>query len=197
MKMLRHYFISSNLDDLELFEEQLESAGVTDRQIHVLSKDVAAVEHHVHLHEVSSFEEKDLLHSGEIGALVGAVGATLVLLTAHYAGWAASIGTWMPFVFLAIIIFGFCTWEGGLVGIQTPNNHFERFQEVLKEGKHIFFVDLEPDQESILSGLIDQHPQAELAGTGTAVPHWFLVLRLKLFKFVDRSLLSDEGIHHR
>jgi hypothetical protein len=29
MKMLRHYFISSNLDDLEVFEEQLEAAGVS------------------------------------------------------------------------------------------------------------------------------------------------------------------------
>jgi len=50
MKMLRHYFVSSNLDDLETFEEQLENAGITDRQIHVLSKDVAVIEQHRHLH---------------------------------------------------------------------------------------------------------------------------------------------------
>lgn len=196
MKMLRHYFVSTNLDDLELFEEQLESAGVASPQIHVLSKDVAAVEHHIHLHEISSFMEKDVLHSGEIGVIVGAIGAALVILVAYYTGWAESLGSWVPFVFLAIIIFGFCIWEGGLVGIQSPNNHFKRFQKVLTDGKHIFFVDLEPNQETILTELIDKHPQVELTGTGTAVPHWLLILRLKFFKFTDRSLLSDEGIHH-
>ena len=36
MKMLRHYFISNSLDDLEVFEEQLEAAGVSTPQIHVL-----------------------------------------------------------------------------------------------------------------------------------------------------------------
>ena len=39
MQLLRHYFISDDLDDLELFEEQLESAGVSTPQIHVLSRD--------------------------------------------------------------------------------------------------------------------------------------------------------------
>ena len=35
MPMLRHYFISNDLDDLETFEEQLEAAGVSTPQIHV------------------------------------------------------------------------------------------------------------------------------------------------------------------
>ena len=35
--MRRHYFISDNLDDLEVFEEQLEAAGISTPQIHVLS----------------------------------------------------------------------------------------------------------------------------------------------------------------
>jgi len=52
MNMLRHYFISDNLDDLEVFEEQLESAGVSTAQIHVLSRNDAEVGHHHHLREV-------------------------------------------------------------------------------------------------------------------------------------------------
>ena len=51
--MLRHYFISTNLDDLEVFEEQLEAAGVSTPQIHVLSRNDADVEHHHHLHRSS------------------------------------------------------------------------------------------------------------------------------------------------
>ena len=35
MNMLRHYFISNSLDDLEVFEEQLEAAGVSTVQIQI------------------------------------------------------------------------------------------------------------------------------------------------------------------
>ena len=60
MKMLRHYFISDSLDDLDVFEEQLEAAGVSSSQIHVLSRADAEVEHNQHLHEVQSFMKNDM-----------------------------------------------------------------------------------------------------------------------------------------
>ena len=41
--MKRHYYISSDLDDLELIERDLEEAGVSTPQIHVLSDDDARV----------------------------------------------------------------------------------------------------------------------------------------------------------
>jgi hypothetical protein len=44
MDLLRHYFISDSLDDLEVFEEQLEAAGVATPQIHVLSQKVELAE---------------------------------------------------------------------------------------------------------------------------------------------------------
>jgi hypothetical protein len=37
----------------------------------------------------------------------------------------------MPFIFLAIIALGFSTWEGGFYGIQSPNFHFSKFEDVL------------------------------------------------------------------
>ena len=47
--MLRRYFISNSLDDLEVLEEQLEAAGVSTPQIHVLSLNDTDVEHLVWL----------------------------------------------------------------------------------------------------------------------------------------------------
>ena len=148
MKMLRHYFISSDLDDLERFEEELERAGIANPQIHCLSLDDTSVENHHHLHEVSALMKKDLIHAGEYGVLIGVVAAALVLGVTSYAGWHESPAGWIPFVFLAIILLGFFTWEGGLWGVQTPNAHFKRFEEALKAGKHVFFVDSEPGQEA-------------------------------------------------
>ena len=179
MKMLRHYFISDSLDDLEVFEEQLEAAGVSSSQIHVLSRADAEVEHHHHLHEVKSFMKNDIVHSTIRGAVVGLCAFVLVLAIAYFAGWTESAVGWMPFIFLAVVMLGFCTWEGGLRGIQEPNHDFARFEQALRDGKHIFFMDLEPQQEPILEEVLKSHPQVELAGTGSSAPHWLIALQQK------------------
>lgn len=169
--MLRHYYISDDLDDLEKIERELEDRGVSTPQIHVLSENDAEVERH-HLHAIESVLKKDVVHSTELGALVGVVGASLVLLIAYLMGWHESAVGWVPWGFLAVIVLGFCTWEGGLIGIQIPNYQFKRFQKLLKAGNHVLFVDVDPEQEPILSEVVQNHPRLKLAGTGEATPTW-------------------------
>jgi hypothetical protein len=177
MKMLRRYFISNSLDDLEVLEEQLETAGISTPQIHVLSRSDADVERHQHLHEVQSVMKRDVVHSTKRGAIVGVCAFVLVLGIAYFGGLTQTAVGWMPFVFLAVVLLGFCAWEGGLLGIEKPNRHFARFEEALGEGKHVFFVDLEPGQEAVLKKVLTSHPQVELAGTGKSTPHWLIALQ--------------------
>ncbi|MGS2721785.1 NAD/FAD-utilizing enzyme [Paraglaciecola aestuariivivens] len=169
--MLRHYYISDDLDDLQAIETELESQGVSSPQIHVLSEDDAAVEKR-HLHAIEAVLKQDVVHSTELGAVVGVIGAATVLIIAYLMGWHNSEAGWIPFAFLAIIILGFCTWEGGLIGIQIPNYQFKRFQSLLNQGKHVLFVDVDASQESILSQVVENHPKLKLAGTGEATPAW-------------------------
>jgi len=171
--MNRHYYISDNLDDLEKLEHELEANGINTEQIHVLSERDAEVEQH-HLHDVPSLMKQDVVFSGEVGAVVGAVLAVLVLLGAYLFGWTQTAAGWVPFVFLAIVLFGFCTWEGGFFGIQVPNSHFRRFKQSLNEGKHVFFVDVEADQEALLAQVVQRHPRLSDAGSGAAAPHWIV-----------------------
>ena len=175
--MKRYYFISDDLDDLELVERDLEAAGVTTPQIHVLSEDDAGVETH-HLHNVEAVLKKDVVRGTELGAVVGVIGATAVILISWLTGFSESY-TWVPAIFLAIVILGFCTWEGGLIGIQEPNMNFRRFQEILRDGKHVLFVDVDPEQEPILNRVVRQHPKLEGAGEGASTPRWFVRLREK------------------
>jgi hypothetical protein len=179
MKTLRHYFISNSLDDTEVFEEQMEAAGVSTSQIHVLSRDEAGVHQHPHLHEVQSFMKNDAVHSAIRAAAGGAAAFVAVLIVAHYAGWTHTKAGWIPFIFLAVVLLGFCTWAGGLHGIHRPNHHFARFEKALSDGKHVFFMDLEPEQEPILETVLKSHPQVELAGTGSGTPHWLITLQRK------------------
>jgi hypothetical protein len=188
MKMLRHYFISSDMDDLERLEEQLEDKGVMSAQIHALTLDDTAAENHVHLHDVQSLMKRDLIHSGEYGLLIGVCIAAAVLILTYLLEWHTSPAGWIPFIFLAIICLGFFTWEGGLWGIQNMNVHFKRFEEELSKGRHVFFVDLEPKQEQILADVVKAHPGIESAGTGTASPHWLVIWQVRLKKLFGETL---------
>lgn len=166
--MERYYYISDSLDELEVVEQELENAGIATEQIHVLSHDDREVANH-RLHSVTSIMKKDIVRSTLIGAGVGICLATLVLVGAWLTGWPATY-TWIPFVFLAIVLLGFSTWEGGLWGIQEPNHHFKRFQKVLDHGKHVLFVDVEKDQLSPMQAVLRAHPHLKNVGTGSSAP---------------------------
>jgi hypothetical protein len=181
--MKRHYYISDDLDDLETVERDLEAAGVTTPQIHVLSEDDSGVELH-HLHEVEAVLKKDVVHGTRLGALVGVIGAAAIMILAWISGLTATY-TWVPAIFLAVIILGFCTWEGGLIGIQEPHVDFRRFQDDLHQGKHVLFVDVDPEQESILRSVVGNHPKLKHSGEGGATPGWVVGAQRKWTRFMQ------------
>ena len=169
--MKRHFYISDNLNELASVENELKESGITTPQIHVLSSNDAEVQQHK-LNEVEAVLKKDVVHSMELGAAIGVIASALVLLIAYLAGWTQSPAGWIPFIFLAIIVLGFCTWEGGLFGIQEPHHQFKQFKEALNNGKHVFFVDVTEQQEDTLEKVINSHPQLENAGEGESTPEW-------------------------
>jgi hypothetical protein len=69
--------------------------------------------------------------------------------------------------------------KGRIFGIQKPNHNFARFEQALRNRKHIFFVDLEPNREAVLEKVLRFHQQVELAGTGSSTPHWLIALQQK------------------
>ena len=74
-----------------------------------------------------------------------------------------------------------------MFGIQKPNHHFARFEQALKDDKHIFFMDLEPDQEAILERVLKSHPQVERAGTELFNHHWLLEFQKKVPRFFKET----------
>ena len=183
--MNRHYYISDNLDDLELVEIELQEQGIKSPQLHVCSRDDISAEIDARrLHKVTDFTKRDVFYSGSVGFGIGIVAATMVLAVFYFLGWTEYTIGWIPAIFLAFIVLGFCTWEGGLRGIQEPNHEFAQFQDVINAGKHLFFVDVDPNQESVLQEVVSNHPQLKFAGTGHAVPGWFVRGQENFQKFV-------------
>jgi len=181
--MDRYFFISGDLDDMDVVEKELESAGVTTAQIHVLSKDDDGVARR-DLHEVHAFMQTDVVRSTLKGALIGVIAAVSVLLFAHYSSATENVG-WLPFVFLAIVLLGFCTWEGGFLGFQMPNVQFKQFEEVLSQGWHVFFVDVNERQLPVLQGVTDRHRGLKPAGIGSSTPHWLIGWQNQFQKFTQ------------
>ncbi|ELR66635.1 NAD/FAD-utilizing enzyme [Photobacterium marinum] len=171
--MKRVFYISDDLDDLELVENELELSGISSPQIHVLSDNDAEVASHQNLHPVKSYMRNDVIHSTEIGAVVGMCIAVFVLICAYLAGFTESAG-WIPFTILAIVMLGLTTWEGGLFGIQELHYQFRRFKHVLKSGKHVLMVDVKPSQEIVLANVTLAHDKLKLAGTAKAPPQWLI-----------------------
>ena len=180
--MDRYFFISGDLDDMDTVEKELENAGVSTAQIHVLSKDDEGVARRG-LHEVHAFMQTDVVRSSIKGAILGVLAAALVLVFAYYSSATDSVG-WLPFVFLSVVLLGFCTWEGGFFGFQVPNAQFKQFEEVLAQGWHVFFVDVNERQLAVLQGVTDRHRGLKPAGIGSSTPHWVIGWQNNFRKFV-------------
>ena len=103
MKLKRSYFTGPSLDDLELFEEQLEDAGISTPQIHVLSLDDKSLSDHPHLHEVQSFMKQDVVRKSILGAVVGSVLATMMILMTFSFELVSTSAGWMPVFFLSVV----------------------------------------------------------------------------------------------
>lgn len=181
--MIRHYFISDDLEDLADIDRDLQAAGITTPQIHILSNDDAGVTLK-QLNEVEAVLRKDVVHGTELGALVGVACAAGILLLFWMTGLAETY-TWVPPIFLSIVILGFCTWEGGLIGIQEPHVDFRRFERELRQGKHVLLIDVAPDHEAMLQQVANSHPRLRAAGEGDSTPGWVIGAQQKWTRFME------------
>lgn len=186
--MKRYFYSGDDLDRIEALSRQLESAGFDRVQMHVLSKDDTGVDSHQGIHAVASIMKKDVLASGLRGALVGAVIASgIVILAMRMQAFDSPAGTVIA-LFLAIGSFGFCTWEGGLFGIQTSNRRFVRFQGLLDSGRHLFFIDVDRNQVADLRKVIERHSGIEAIGEARGLPRWLVTSQREVPKFLTQTL---------
>ena len=186
--MKRYFYVGDDLDRLEALSTELEQVGLDRVQMHVLSQDDTGVDSHSGIHSVASIMKRDLIASGLRGAAIGAVLAVLVLAV----GWqmqafATPVGTLVTW-FLCIAGFGFCTWEGGLFGIQTLNRNFRRFERALAAGRHVFFVDVTRSQVHILRRVVERHRGLEAMGQAQGLPRWLVTGQREVPRFLRHTL---------
>ncbi|HSC74793.1 MAG TPA: magnesium transporter [Pseudomonadales bacterium] len=167
--MKHHYYVTTDLDDLEVAETELERAGISASRMHVLTEDTAGAMTH-HLHPVNDLMKRDAIHTAMVGSTLGLSLAAIILILASTSGLAAQMG-WAPFILISIAVIGFSTWEGGLLGIQRPNHSLLRFMGSIKKGRHVLLVDVNTQQEQALARVVANHPALRVARDGTPDAH--------------------------
>lgn len=167
--MIRLYYLTNSLNSVSQVSDDLHSLGITDAHIHALSKDEAGL-YHRHIHSAHLFQHIDVIHSGEIGAILG---GTISVVSAF------ALYLWMPFLsepmpyFLLLFVVGGITsfggWCGGLAGATRENYKIAPFHNDIEDGKHLIMVDVhKPQEQQVRQQLCQYHPEALLAAKGSS-----------------------------
>jgi hypothetical protein len=138
-------YLTDDIDELDAAEHDLEENGIPRSHIHILSNSEGEVEQH-NLPQFSEWSKRDIASSGLKGASVGVILSAMILLGGFAYG-VVGATTWILLSFVAVMVMGFCTWEGGLMGIAKLNHSFAAYREALDRGEHLLVVDTDNDME--------------------------------------------------
>ena len=189
MKALKHYFISDDLDDLDFLEDELEHAGIDSTRICVFSNDSVSVANDIHLHAVQSIFTRDVVHCSwcrnRFTWCLPGVGYDLRPGSPRLYHWLDTL------YFPVCGCDGFCTWEGGFVGMQKQTIITNNLSQLWRMANMSSSLDLDPNQEKSLSIALQDHPKLLEAATEVGSPHWILASRHWLTAFIDRNLFTS------
>ena len=170
--MKQQLYLLPDLDSSKQLVSLVEAEGIPDKHIHVAHRDHTSAQRY-HLNDLNFIEEFDTIHAGERGLMIGVVLAILAglslyeLLEGHPVASAITL-------FFGVIILGFSTWLGGLIGSSSDNYRLQPFHEHLQQGGSLVLIDVRTDMESRLASLIRRSfPQARPAGTSSTVDNPF------------------------
>jgi len=169
--MRRYYFLGKDPEQIDGVVKDLLDAGFSDPQIHILNE--ASSASRGDSHEVQAFDMTDTVHAGLLGALVGLVLAASVLALGALFHLQGAVD-WLPLVFIALVLFGFSTWEGGLYGFQVYTKEYRQFRDFLANGYQVLMIDTEKKVRDRISHILAYYPSLEEAGEGKGLPQWVI-----------------------
>lgn len=155
--MKRLYYLTENLDTADDVAKALHAEGVSDWNFHVLSKDEAGLYKH-HLHAATPLHQRDLIRTGERGALLGlAAGMAAAIFSAMLIE-LSSVHTAMVFAIAVVLPTLFGAWLGGLVGLSTENHKITRFHGDIEAGRALLMIDVRQSHENRIRELMQLFP---------------------------------------
>ena len=158
------YYLSPTIESAESITDDLQSSGVNNWFIHIISKDEAGL-NKKRLHASNYIETMDFMRFGFIGAgfglIVGLVFAAIMAIT-------EPVGPGVPLLAYAGMVFlitCFGAWQGGLIGISKENKKLAHFHDDIIAGKYLILIYAPHKNEDQVSDTMKRlHPEARLVG---------------------------------
>ncbi|WP_067520850.1 hypothetical protein [Endozoicomonas ascidiicola] len=171
--MKQQLYLLPGLKTARHLSEQLEGAGLHHKQLHIAHMDHTRTIQY-HLNDLNFLEESDVIHSGERGFLVGMMLSLITgmiawkLLADHPAGLLIT-------GFACVIVLGFSTWLGGLIGVSSDNYRLQPFHDHISEGGAVLMVDLRTKNDrEILDSITSHFEPVKPAGFVSSIDNPFL-----------------------
>jgi len=167
--MKRLYYLTHQLDAVDNISKTLHEAGISDWNFHVLSKDKAGLTTH-RIHSTTPLHERDIIRSGERGALIGvSVGLCVALIIAATNALPAAAMGYFAMATLVFVCTMFGAWAGGFFGIQTENYKVRQFHEELEDGQYLLMIDVDASHEETVLKLMSLCHDATPMGDDTTL----------------------------
>lgn len=152
--MKRLYYVADDVLTCDRVSRTLLGEGISDWHFHVLSRDEAGLYQH-HIHSATTYQQLDVIHTGERWGFVGAgVGLAVGLLA-----WATQLLPWGVdafSVFLMSVVGGlFGAWQGGLVGLTRENYKIAPFHDDIEAGRYLIMVDVDDETRSRVRAIMN------------------------------------------
>lgn len=161
--MKRLYYLAENLNTVDEIATVLHRAGISDWNFHVLSKDDAGLYTH-HLHSATPLHRRDVIRTGERGALLGFGVGLLAAIFSMLLLEASPVHSMVIFGIAIVLPTLFGAWAGGLVGLSLENHKVARFHHDIEAGRALLMIDVDRAHERRIQALMltfSAHPAGE------------------------------------
>ncbi len=166
--MKQHHYLFDSLDDLQRACNDLEFIGVEHQYLHVAYASHLSLEKR-HLNDMGFWRESDLLHTALRGLIVGIIAS--VATGAALLQWLGNSELGLVVSgFVSLIVLGFCTWVGGMIGVSHDNWRVSPYHDLIQQGKSLLIVDVSEKNEPEITRLMAAtHREAEHTGESSTV----------------------------
>jgi len=144
--MKRIYYLTDTIDSTEQISKDLHSAGISDWNFHVLSKDEAGL-YKRHIHSASYFQRLDIIRNAERGAMLGLLCGIYGMIYINTSQPFGPDPSFMAYVTVVGVLTLFGAWTGGLAGLGLENQKISRYHDDLEAGKYLVMIDVKAGEE--------------------------------------------------
>jgi len=158
--MTRIYYLLNTLNEADSLSDMLHQNGIADWQFHVLAKDEDGLYQH-HLHRANFLQKRDVVHSGERGALIG--GAVGLYLSLFVLPWSISSTALLASIMATMFTIGVLV--GAVLGNSHENYKIARFHADLEQGRLLIMLDVRKFQyDEVMSLMQQKYPKLKTVG---------------------------------